>query len=148
MSPAIYLDCHSTTPVDPEVLEAMLPWFTEHFGNAGSHSHRWGEAAGEIVHQSRQTIAELIGARADEIVFTSGATESNNLAILGVAGKRRRQRPKLLSLEIEHPSVIEPLQRLAKQECQVQWLPVAGPDPTETGPRPDARRSLGACQWR
>ena len=84
----VYLDYHATTPVDPRVLEAMLPYFTEIFGNPASSRHQWGWKAQEAVEPARREVAALIGATAREIVFTSGATESNNLAIQGVAARR------------------------------------------------------------
>ena len=89
MTAMIYLDHHATTPVDARVLEAMLPYFTEKFGNAASKHHRFGWDASEAVEQGRRQVAALIGASSKEIVFTSGATEANNLAIKGVAKVRR-----------------------------------------------------------
>src|SRR5262245_16961365 len=83
--PPVYLDYHATTPVDPRVLEAMLPYFTQHFGNPASASHAWGWKAQEAVEAARREVAGLLGATPREIVFTSGSTESNNLALEGVA---------------------------------------------------------------
>ena len=120
----IYMDNHATTPVDPRVLEAMLPYFSERFGNAGSSSHQFGWAAKEAVDSARQTIAEAIGARAKEIVFTSGATESDNLAIRGVAEKYRRKGNHLLSVCTEHPAVLDPLEGLQRRGHEVTLLQV------------------------
>ena len=86
----IYLDSHATTPVDPRVLDAMLPFFTEHFGNASSRNHPFGWTAGKAVEYAREQVAALIGARRKDVVFTSGATESNNLAIKGAAARAPR----------------------------------------------------------
>ena len=120
----IYMDNHATTRLDPRVLEAMLPYFSERFGNAGSSSHQFGWAAKEAVDSARQTIAEAIGARAKEIVFTSGATESDNLAIRGVAEKYRSKGQHLLSVCTEHPAVLDPLGRLQRRGYEVTLLPV------------------------
>jgi cysteine desulfurase len=120
----IYLDNHATTCVDPRVVEAMLPWFTEHYGNAGSVVHPFGEAAREAVTASRQTIADAIEADPEEIVFTSGATESNNLAIRGVAERSKRRGDHLVSVSTEHRAVLDPLDRLAKRGYGVTLLEV------------------------
>lgn len=119
----IYLDHHATTPVDPRVLDAMLPYFTEKFGNPGS-VHSLGEEARDAVERARATIARGIGAEPGEIVFTSGATESNNLAIRGVAERRRRRGDHLVSVRTEHPAVLDPLQRWAEQGFEVTLLDV------------------------
>src|SRR4029079_19771894 len=111
----IYLDNHATTRVDPRVLAAMLPLFTERFGNAGSINHSFGTEAKEAVDQAREAIAVRIGAEAREIVFTSGATESNNLAIRGVVERSRKviQFPtkgkRIVSVTTEHKAVLDPL---------------------------------------
>jgi cysteine desulfurase len=129
----IYLDNHATTRVDPRVLEAMLPFFTEEFGNAGSVVHAYGERARAAVDDARASIAECLGAEPREIVFTSGATESNNLALRGVAERSRRKGNHLISVTTEHKAVLEPLERLSRRGCEVTLLspephgsPVAG----------------------
>ncbi len=121
----VYMDHHATTPVDPRVLEAMLPYFVDEFGNAGSVGHSFGWEAKEAVDAARQSIAQAIGARPREIVFTSGATESNNLAIRGVAQRASRGDRHLISATTEHKAVLDPLARLSRQGCRVTYLPVA-----------------------
>jgi cysteine desulfurase len=130
----IYLDHHATTPVDPRVLDAMLPYFTETFGNPGSTTHSFGHAAKEAVDAARQQIAEAIAARSKEIVFTSGATESDNLAIKGVAGKHAERGKHIISVVTEHPAVLDPLEALARRGFEVTLLPVT--------PAPDDRAGL------
>src|SRR6185295_871628 len=98
----VYLDYHATTPVDPRVLEGMLPYFTEVFGNPASSSHQWGWKAQEAIEAARREVAGLIGAAAREIVFTSGASESNNFAIRGVAGRASLSRRHVVVSAIEH----------------------------------------------
>ena len=120
----IYLDNHATTRVDPRVVDAMLPYFSEVFGNAGSTGHSVGETASEAVERSRSVIAAGIGAVPQEIVFTSGATESNNLAIRGVAERSRRRGNHLVSVQTEHQAVLGPLARLAKHDYEVTLLDV------------------------
>lgn len=121
---AIYLDNHATTRVDPRVVEAMLPWLTDDYGNAHSTGHAFGERARDAVEASRQTIAAAIGALPEEIVFTSGATESNNLAIRGVATRQRRQGDHLLSVQTEHHAVLDPLAKLARAGYDLTLLSV------------------------
>jgi cysteine desulfurase len=136
----IYLDYHATTPVDPRVLEAMLPYFTDRFGNAASRSHRFGWDAEAAVERARSQTAALIGAATNEIVFTSGATESNNLAIKGVIDARVRgtplqpdssrldvsgdRRPHIVTTTIEHKSVLDTCKSLEARGCRVTCLPV------------------------
>lgn len=122
----IYMDNHATTRVDPRVVEAMLPFFTEKFGNAGSVGHSFGDAARMAVDAARASIAAAIGASPREIVFTSGATESNNLALRGIADRQRRRGNHLLSVTTEHKSILDPLDRLARRGFEVTLLEVAG----------------------
>ena len=120
----VYMDNHSTTRVDPRVVEAMLPYFGEKYGNAGSTSHPFGWEAKAAVDQARETIAAAIGATPREIVFTSGATESNNLAIRGIAQNSRRRGDYFLSVATEHKAVLDPLAHLARGGCEITLLSV------------------------
>ena len=120
----IYLDNHSTTRVDPRVVEAMLPYFGEVYGNAASTSHAFGWEARDAVEAARESIAQAIGASAREIVFTSGATESNNLAIRGVAERQRRRGNHIVSVTTEHKAVLDPLARLGRRGYEVTLLAV------------------------
>ncbi len=120
----IYMDHHATTPLDPRVLEAMLPYFTERFGNAASRTHVFGWQAEEAVETARAQIATLIGAKSSEIVFTSGATESDNLAIKGVAAASRDRGTHLVTSAIEHHAVLDTCRRLEKEGFSVTYLPV------------------------
>jgi cysteine desulfurase len=120
----IYLDNHATTRTDPRVVEALLPYFSEHYGNAASRSHAFGWAAAEAVEKARGEIAALINADAKEIVFTSGATESNNLALKGAAAMYRRQGNHLITVATEHRSVLDPCRRLEREGFEVTFLPV------------------------
>lgn len=124
----IYLDHHATTPVDPRVLDAMLPYFTQQFGNAASRSHAFGWTAGDAVEASRMTLAQALGAKSSkEIVFTSGATESNNLALKGAAEYVKERGRHLITTRIEHKSVLDPMKRLGQEGYEVSIVDV-GPD--------------------
>jgi cysteine desulfurase len=120
----VYFDHHATTPVDPRVLEAMLPYFNEKFGNAASRNHEFGWRAEEAVENARGQIARLINANPKEIVFTSGATESDNLAIKGVAEALRDKGNHLVTQVTEHKAVLDSCQRLEKAGYEVSYLPV------------------------
>ena len=122
----IFMDYHSTTPVDPRVLEEMIPYFTQKFGNAASRSHAFGWAAEEAVDYARERIAKLVGASSEkEIVFTSGATESNNVALKGVAEFYKDKGNHIITTVIEHKAVLDTCKRLEKEGFVVTYLPVA-----------------------
>src|SRR5579884_488452 len=120
----IYLDNNATTRTDPRVVEAMLPFFTHHYGNAASRYHHFGQKAADAVEEARAASASLIGADAREIVFTSGATESDNLALKGVAGMYRDQGNHILTSAIEHKAVLDTCGRLQRDGFDVTILPV------------------------
>ena len=130
----IYLDNHATTAVDPRVLEAMLPWFSEKYGNAASRGHRFGWEAEKAVDLARRRVAHLCGASAREIVFTSGATESDNLAIKGAMEAARGRGNHLVTMATEHKAVLDTVKHLERQGCQATILP----------PRPDGLIDLDA----
>jgi cysteine desulfurase len=120
----IYMDNNSTTRVDPRVVEAMLPFFTEEFGNAASRSHPYGWKAEAAVDEAREQIAALIGATEKEIIFTSGATESNNLALKGVAAMYKKKGNHIVTVPTEHKCVLDTCKRLEREGCQVTYLDV------------------------
>src|SRR3954447_3495734 len=120
----IYLDNHATTPVAPRVLDAMLPYFQELFGNAASRNHSFGWEAEEAVEKARKQVANLIGANSKEIVFTSGATESNNLALKGVAEMYAERGNHIITAATEHKAILDTCKRLEKSGVRVTYLPV------------------------
>lgn len=125
MDEPIYLDHNATTPVDKRVLEKMLPYFCEVYGNPSSIDHRHGHKAKQAVDEARQTIAKLLGCRKEsEIIFTSGATEANNLALVGAYRRMREKGRHIITSPIEHPAVLDTLRYLEKEGAEVTFLPV------------------------
>ena len=124
MSLPIYLDYGATTPVDPRVVDAMIPWLREHFGNPASRSHAWGWEAEEAVEKARGDVAELIGADPREIVWTSGATESNNLALKGAAQFYKGKGKHLITVKTEHKAILDTMRELERQGFEVTYLDV------------------------
>jgi len=120
----LYMDCHATTPVDPRVLEAMLPYFREHFGNASSTTHSFGWVAEDAVQRARQQVAELLGASSREIVFTAGATESIHIALPGLLRARRAEGRHVVTTAIEHKAVGHTLEALQTEGFEVTTVPV------------------------
>ena len=120
----IYLDYGATTPVDPRVVDAMIPWLREHFGNPASRSHAWGWEAEEAVEKARGYVAELIGADPREIVWTSGATESNNLALKGAAQFYKGKGKHLITVKTEHKAVLDTMRELERQGFEVTYMDV------------------------
>lgn len=119
----VYLDCNATTPIEPLVRDEVLRFMSEEFGNAGSRTHEYGISAKRAVSRSREQIAEVVKAESDEVIFTSGATESNNIAILGLAqfGEKNNRR-HIISTQIEHKAVLEPLEVLSKRGFEVDLI--------------------------
>lgn len=121
---AIYLDCNATTPMEPEVLEVVLKYMRDEYGNAGSRTHEFGLRAKKAVERAREQVAAVVEAQPEEVIFTSGATESNNLALFGMAEAGRRSgRLHIVSTAIEHKAVLEPLEQLAKAGFTVTLIP-------------------------
>jgi cysteine desulfurase len=120
----IYMDYGATTPVDPRVVDAMIPWLREHFGNPASRSHAWGWEAEEAVEKARTQVAELIGADPREIVWTSGATESDNLALKGAAHFYKTRGKHIITVKTEHKAVLDTCRELERQGFEVTYLPV------------------------
>jgi cysteine desulfurase len=133
----LYLDHNATTPVDPEVLAQMLPWFSGNFGNASSKTHAYGWEAAHAVKKARQQLADLIGSTAEQLSFTSGATESLNLVIRGLAESWQSKKKHLISWETEHKAVLDPLRRLEKQGFSLTLLPVQN----DGSPNPEQLRA-------
>lgn len=121
---SVYLDSNATTPIDPEVMEVALTYMRDEFGNAGSRTHDYGVRAKRAVDRARRQVAEVAAARPEEVLFTSGATESNNLALLGVARAADPSKRHILSAGTEHKAVLEPLEQLEKEGFEVELLPV------------------------
>jgi cysteine desulfurase len=121
---AAYLDAQATTPMDPRVLDAMLPWLTEDYGNPHSRTHEYGWAAEKAVEEGRANIASLIGANPKEIIFTSGATESNNIAVKGVANFYKKRKNHVITTQTEHKCVLDSCRWLENKGFDVTYLPV------------------------
>jgi cysteine desulfurase len=119
----IYFDCNATTPIEPEVLEAVIHYCRDEYGNAGSRTHRFGTSASKAMRRAREQVAAVVDASWEEVIFTGGATESNNLAILGLAEQAERQGKKhIVASQIEHKAVLEPLEELAKRGFELTLL--------------------------
>lgn len=129
----IYLDNHATTPLDPAALQAMLPFFQQQFANAGSITHQFGRDVAQRVDAAIASLAHMIGASDDELVITSGATESNNLALFGVMLHPRQKRRKIISVVTEHKAILDPLNRLKSMGFDVQFIHVSDQSSSQPG---------------
>ena len=142
----VYLDYNATTPVDPRVLEEMLPWFREP-SNSGSRTHLFGQRAKTAVESARSHVAKVLNVGPEDVIFTSGATESNNIALLGLAAfGKRTGRTHIISTAIEHKAILEPLHRLADDGFSVELAPVTPEGwvrPAEIEAAAEARYSFG-----
>jgi cysteine desulfurase len=151
----IYLDYHATTPCDRRVVEAMLPWMTERFGNPHSTSHSFGREAAAAIESARETIATALGVSPDVLVMTSGATESTNLAIDGICRHPRQKKDHIITTTIEHPAVLDPIKRLEKDGFRVTHVPVypsghewvGQVDLEQLGQALDEHTALVSIQW-
>lgn len=143
MEGPVYLDCNATTPLEPEVLEVMQKFLVEEFGNEGSRTHEYGARAKQAVQKARDQVGQVVSCQRDEVIFTSGATEANNLAILGLAEHgEKRGRKHIISTMIEHKAVLEPLEELERRGFEVEMIaPNAGgridPEKVKVALRPD-----------
>ncbi len=139
----IYLDCNATTPLDPEVREVLMHYLTEEYGNEGSRTHSFGTHAKQAVQKARDQIASVVSSKREDVIFTSGATESNNLAILGLRETGLKEgRKHIITLAIEHKAVLEPCRALEKDGFEITVLPVTAggyvdPDAVRMALRPD-----------
>src|SRR5207237_8310610 len=141
MMPMVYLDHSATTPLDPEVLQAMMPYLTDEFGNASS-VYGLGQAARQAIDQARDEVAAFYGVEAREIIFTSGGTEGDNLALRGIAGRNADRGRHVITSTIEHDAVLRFVESLERDGCEVTRLPVdryglVAPDPLRHALRPD-----------
>jgi cysteine desulfurase len=141
----IYLDFNATTPLDPKVLEKMLPYFRENFGNASSSAHVYGWMAEEAVEQARQEVASVINARPNEIIFTSGATESCNLAIKGYAEANQHKGNHIITVSTEHKAVLDVCDYLNKKGFEITYLPVDNNGMIDLGLLENSIHSLQQC---
>ena len=126
MNLPIYMDGHATTRVDPRVIQAMIPFFAEHYGNAASRHHRFGWVARDAVADARAAVAALIGAKPNELIFTSGAPEPNNLALMGVADASRARGNHIVTVRTEHRAILDPCATLEQQGMRASYHSGAG----------------------